>query len=200
MELYGLGSTPEPYSLWPTSSEGQEHSCLHHINSKSERKFDVNPLGSNPCQHHMVYTSNLPVTNSRSFPKVVTCNIGSLGSEISNPVNEISLEPSPSLRPDTFPEKLSNTIATNDNHPLQMPGVSPKVSTCDTERSGGKISKSSNENYPKISQSPENCAGPEILPNTYYQVFEQKGLKAYFAEIANCNLYVPDATVLPLES
>ncbi|KAJ9051654.1 hypothetical protein DSO57_1002789 [Entomophthora muscae] len=127
----------------------------------------------------------MPLPDNRSFPKVTTCNTGSLGDKISNPANEKSPKPVPSLRCNTCPANPPNTIATNDHLPVPDARSFSKIPICDTGESGGNISKSISKNCPKSAQSPENGAGPEYLFNTNNQVVKKKGLKAYSAEIAN---------------
>ncbi|KAJ9085053.1 hypothetical protein DSO57_1017575 [Entomophthora muscae] len=169
---------PEPYFLRPASSEGQEHSRLHLINSKPERKFDANLPGLKSFPTSQGFVSKLPVP--------VTCDTGRLGSEISDSTNEKS--PVPDLRPENCLANFSNTIAANDSPPIYDTRSFPEVATHDTGRLGGKSSKPASENCPKPSQSPGNSSGPENLNNINYQVIEKKGSKVYFIVAANGNL------------
>ncbi|KAJ9068284.1 hypothetical protein DSO57_1030289 [Entomophthora muscae] len=132
--------------------------------------------------------------DNKSFSEVTTCNMGSLGSEISGPANVKFPEPALSLRPDTCPVNLSNIIATNDNPPISEARSSPKIPTHVTGGLGGKISKCINENRPKPVQSPGNDASPETLLSVDYQVIEKKGLKFYSTDTANGNPLMPIAT------
>ncbi|KAJ9089947.1 hypothetical protein DSO57_1007766 [Entomophthora muscae] len=100
------------------------------------------------------FVSNLPVSNSRSFTKVATCNTGRLCSKISNLVNEKSTEPATGLRPDTCPEKLPNTnnqigeqrnsevcstVVTNEKLSTSDARSLSKVTTCATAILGSKV-------------------------------------------------------------
>ncbi|KAJ9071421.1 hypothetical protein DSO57_1037105 [Entomophthora muscae] len=168
----GQESTPEPNSQQLASSEGQDLGCSQPINSEPIRKVDANLPGSgfSPTPHG--FSRKLLVADNKGLHKVVSYNTGSLGSEI-----------------------------TTNNHPPVADAESfPKIPTHDTGRLGSKINKFTNENFPHPAQSPENGAGPEYLPNTNYQVVKKKGSKAYYAEIANSNPPMPDATLPPLES
>ncbi|KAJ9073392.1 hypothetical protein DSO57_1016933 [Entomophthora muscae] len=184
----GQGSNPEPNSLQPASSEGQELGCLQPINS------NANPPGSEFLPILQIFSSNTLVPANRSFPKVATCGTGSLGSETSNPTNKKSPEPAPGLSLDTCPAALLNTIATN-YHPLVSNARSfTEIPTHDIGVSGSKISQSTNENCFKLTQSPGNGAGLEYLPKTNYQVVEQKGSKVYYIGAVNGNPPMPDST------
>ncbi|KAJ9055357.1 hypothetical protein DSO57_1004874 [Entomophthora muscae] len=139
----GWGSTSEPDFPQPASSEGQELGCLQSIISEPAKKVDANLPGSESLTTPQGFSSKPPVPDSRSFPKVATCNIGSLG-------------------------------ATNNHPPTPDTRNFHKILAHDTGSSGSKISKSANDDCPKISQSPENSASPEYLPNTNYHVIEKK--------------------------
>ncbi|KAJ9086948.1 hypothetical protein DSO57_1038290 [Entomophthora muscae] len=173
-----LVSNPEPNSLWPASSEDQELGCLYPINSEPKIKVNINLPGSEFLPASQDFSSNLPVSDYRSFPNVTTCNTGNLGSKLSSPANKESSKPVPVLNAGSFPE----------------------IPTHDTGRLLGKISKSTNDICPKPAQSLENGAGSEYLPNINYQAVKQKGLKVYSSEMANGDLPMPDATLPPLES
>ncbi|KAJ9084350.1 hypothetical protein DSO57_1025453 [Entomophthora muscae] len=123
----------------------------------------------------------------------MTHNTGSLDGKINSPANEKSPKPASVLR-NTCPENPSYTIATNYNPPTLDARSFPEVAAKDTGSLLGKISNSTNENYPKLAQSPGSGTGLEHLSNANIQVVKQKGLKAYFSEIVNGNPPVPDAT------
>ncbi|KAJ9067487.1 hypothetical protein DSO57_1038652 [Entomophthora muscae] len=144
------GSNPEPNLLWSASSEGQELSCLHPINSEPERKVDANLPGLKSLLTSHGFVNNLPMPESKSFPEVIACNTGSLGGEISNPANEKSPKPAHSLRLDTCTANPSNTIAYKDKLTASDTMSFPKIPTCDIGRSGRKITKSVNENCPNL--------------------------------------------------
>ncbi|KAJ9088506.1 hypothetical protein DSO57_1022380 [Entomophthora muscae] len=118
---------PEPNFLRPASSEDQELGCLKPINSKPVSKVDANLPGSESSPSPQRFSSKLPVPDDRSFPKVTTCNTGSLGGEISNPTNEKSPKPAPVLRLDNCSANPSNTIASNDNPPTPNARSFPEV-------------------------------------------------------------------------
>ncbi|KAJ9087333.1 hypothetical protein DSO57_1034369 [Entomophthora muscae] len=118
----------------PSVQKAKSLGHLHPINSEPEKKVDYNPPGLKPLPTPHGFSSNPPVPDSRSFPKVETCNTGSLGGEISNPVNEKSPELAPSLRFDTCPENMSRTIATNDNLLAPDARSFPEIPTQDTGR------------------------------------------------------------------
>ncbi|KAJ9063949.1 hypothetical protein DSO57_1035551, partial [Entomophthora muscae] len=140
------------------------------------------------------------IPDNISFPKVLTCNTGSLGDEISNPANEKSPKPAPSLKPDTCPSKLSNIIATNDNHPASDISYFYEVPTLDTGCLLGEICKSTYESCPKLAQSPESGIEAKYLSNANTQVAKQEDLKSYYPEVTNDNTTELDVILPALES
>ncbi|KAJ9069112.1 hypothetical protein DSO57_1021897 [Entomophthora muscae] len=85
-ETQGMGwsSTSEPDFPQSASSEGQELGCLQSIISEPAKKVDANIPGSESLTTPQGFSRKPPVPDSRSFPKVATCNNGSLGGETSN--------------------------------------------------------------------------------------------------------------------
>ncbi|KAJ9057927.1 hypothetical protein DSO57_1017767 [Entomophthora muscae] len=105
--------------------------------------------------HAQGFASNLLVPGSRSFLKGATCNTGSLGGNISKPTKKKPFEPAPSLRPDTCSANPSNTMAINNNLSAPDARSFPNVITHENGRSGGKLSKSDNENCPQTRPKPK---------------------------------------------
>ncbi|KAJ9061354.1 hypothetical protein DSO57_1021539 [Entomophthora muscae] len=186
----GLGLNPVPDSLQPASLEDQELRYLQPNDSKNVSEVNANFLGSEFFPETLFLQANCQCLAIEVFPN--------LGSEIRNPANEKSPESSPVLS-DTCHMNLSYTNATNDKLSSPDARLFSKIPTHDKNCSGGKKSKSTNENCPEPAQSLENDTVPEYLLNANYQVVKQKGSKVYSSEITNGNLPIPDSTLPPLE-